>query len=118
MSKYQVEIKEIGESASLMLEEQSLILFNEQAPDELREYSVITSSGSLKAPIEAGDYLNIGELTFKVTAVGSVANENIDQLGHVTLRFDGSLNAQLPGHIHLEPQLIDFSAVEGNIRIE
>ena len=36
-----------------------------------------------------------------MTAVGSVATQNLAELGHVTLKFDGQRIPELPGSIYL-----------------
>ncbi|PYB01951.1 PTS glucitol/sorbitol transporter subunit IIA, partial [Serratia marcescens] len=35
------------------------------------------------------------------TAVGSVATQNLRELGHITVRFDGEAEAEFPGSIHV-----------------
>jgi len=36
-----------------------------------------------------------------VTAVGDVAEQNLRELGHITLRFDGQPQAEYPGTVHV-----------------
>jgi PTS system glucitol/sorbitol-specific IIA component len=36
-----------------------------------------------------------------VTAVGDVAEQNLRELGHITLRFDGHREAEYPGTVHV-----------------
>jgi len=37
-----------------------------------------------------------------VTAVGDVAEQNLRELGHITLRFDGQPQAEYPGTVHVD----------------
>lgn len=118
LSKYKVEIKEIGESAEVMLETQQIILFNEQAPKELKEFCVITDSQPVQSKIQPGDTLSFEDLLFTITAVGDVANDNLNTLGHVTLCFDGATESKLPGHIHLDRNLDSFNSIKNMIEIK
>jgi PTS system glucitol/sorbitol-specific IIA component len=43
-----------------------------------------------------GAELQLGELRYPVTAVGDVAEQNLRELGHITLRFDGHREAEFP----------------------
>ncbi|RKL61392.1 PTS sorbitol transporter subunit IIA [Thermoanaerobacteraceae bacterium SP2] len=95
-------IDNIGENGLDFLCEKMVILFNNNAPIELAKFSVLIKPGKLLFPIERGDIFTIGELTYKVTAIGKEANKNLNDLGHVVLKFDGEDLPSLPGNIHLE----------------
>ena len=45
--------------------------------------------------------LKLGRHRYPVTAVGSVAEQNLRELGHITLRFDGLSEAEFPGTVHV-----------------
>ncbi len=45
--------------------------------------------------------LQLGEARYAVTAVGDVAEQNLRELGHITLRFDGQPQAEYPGTVHV-----------------
>lgn len=95
-------IENIGENALDFLCEKMVILFNNNAPLELAKFSILIKPGKLLLPIEKGDIFTINGFTYKVTAVGEEANENLNSLGHVVLKFDGEDSPTLPGCIHLE----------------
>lgn len=101
--KYKVDILQIGSEAKVMVADQTLILFNESAPEELKSYCVITDKNETEGEVKVGDTFIIDNKTYTITTVGDVANENLYTLGHVTLSFDGAKEAKLPGHIHLTP---------------
>ena len=67
-----------------------LILFNETAPDELKEVCVVHRFDDPIQEetilVEKGRIL-FGERELHIQKVGSVANQNFIQLGHVTLQF-------------------------------
>ncbi|MDN5351871.1 MAG: glucitol/sorbitol system component, partial [Clostridiales bacterium] len=95
------EIIAFGPLVEELLENDMMIIFNENAPAELAEISVLHTMGNLKAPIEKGDVLTIGEHVYRVTCVGEEANKTLDELGHCTLKFDGADEPDLPGTICL-----------------
>ncbi len=45
--------------------------------------------------------MELGEQRYAVTAVGDVAEQNLRELGHITLRFDGQPQAEYPGTVHV-----------------
>ncbi len=102
---YLTEVTELGPEVAEFLEAGLLILFQAGAPPELAEIAVLHEPISRReAPPEPGDVLAIGPLEFRITAVGSKAWQNIQDLGHAVFRFSGSREAELPGEIHLEEQ--------------
>lgn len=102
MKKYEVTVTGIGELVQEFLSQKIIVLFNDNAPLELRDISVIHTEGELLEDIKVGDRLNIGERVYTITAVGEVANKNIRRMGHTCLKFDGKTSPELPGDIHLK----------------
>jgi glucitol/sorbitol PTS system EIIA component len=102
---YLTEVTELGPEVAEFLEAGLLILFQAGAPPELAEIAVLHEPISRREdPPEPGDVLVIGPIEFRITAVGSKAWQNIQDLGHAVFRFSGSGEAELPGEIHLEEQ--------------
>ena len=119
---YLTEVTEIGPEVAEFLESGLLILFQAGAPPELAEIAVLHEpiSGPREDPPEAGDVLVIGPREFRVTAIGSKAWQNIKDLGHAVFKFSGSLEAELPGEIHLEERgAVDLGEIiQPGIRVE
>jgi PTS system glucitol/sorbitol-specific IIA component len=101
---YLTEVTEIGPEVAEFLETGLLILFGAGAPPELAEIAVLHEaiSGPRENPPTAGDVLAVESREFRITAVGSKAWQNIQDLGHAVFKFSGSEEAELPGEIHLE----------------
>ncbi|MDQ0202531.1 PTS glucitol/sorbitol transporter subunit IIA [Pectinatus haikarae] len=100
--KYNSKITGWGNEALGFLKELNyLIIFNDNAPKELAEISVLHEKSKLNGDIERGDTLIIGEKAFEITAVGEEARNTFNQLGHATLNFSGGDEPFLPGHIML-----------------
>jgi glucitol/sorbitol PTS system EIIA component len=103
---YLTEVTEIGPEVAEFLEAGLLILFQAGAPPELAEIAVLHEpiSGPREDPPETGDVLAIGTREFRITAIGSKAWQNVQDLGHAVFKFSGSQEAELPGEIHLEEE--------------
>ena len=98
---YQTTITHIGACATMALEEQMLITFREGAPADIEEYCFIHNHGELAGSLQPGAELQLGELRYPVTAVGSLVRKNLDGLGHITINFDGASEAALEGTLHV-----------------
>ena len=98
---YQTTITRIGASATMALAEQMLITFREGAPADIEEYCFIHNHGEFSGALSPGAELQLGEQRYPVTAVGDVAEQNLRELGHITVRFDGEAEAEFPGSIHV-----------------
>lgn len=101
MKKYSATITHIGPFAGEFLAEQIIVLFGQDAPEELVEFSLIHDGTELLAPISAGDTVTIGDETFRILAVGEVANNNLANLGHLVLKFNGETEVEMPGDVCL-----------------
>lgn len=110
--KFRAKIVGIGEMVKELLDEDMLIIFNENAPEDLAEISVIHNKIILKEDVAVGDLFKIGKFEYKVTYVGSSANSTLRELGHCTFKFDGSTIPSLPGIINLEGNRPDISNIQ------
>jgi PTS system glucitol/sorbitol-specific IIA component len=118
---YLTEVTELGPEVAEFMEAGLLILFQAGAPPELAEIAVLHEPISRREdPPEPGDVLAIGPQEFRITAVGSKAWQNIQDLGHAVFRFSGSVEAELPGEIHLEERGAEDLAgtVRPGVRVE
>ncbi|MBU0278443.1 PTS glucitol/sorbitol transporter subunit IIA [Gemella sp. zg-1178] len=99
--KYNSEVVNIGGDALSLYEGiKSLILFNDSVLDEsLKDIALVHKSSQLLEDIAVGDEIRIGENELYVTAVGDVALETFKNIGHLTMRFTGSGEVNLPGEI-------------------
>jgi PTS system glucitol/sorbitol-specific IIA component len=98
---YQTTITRIGDSAPDALSDNMLITFREGAPADIAEFCFIHNHGTLSGTLQPGTCFELGEQRYPVTAVGNVAEQNLRELGHITLRFDGQTQAEYPGTVHV-----------------
>ena len=118
MSVFKTKVKDIGAEAALFADEKMIILFGEEAPEGLAEYCYNIQVNELETEIAKGMTLFIDQLPFTITAVGDVVNKNLSTLGHITIKFDGSTEPELPGTLYVEEKEIPLIAVESIVEIK
>lgn len=113
--KYQAVVTFVGPMVSEFLKENIAVLFNQDAPEELREFAILHDGQHLSEPLVVGDVFEISGEAFKVLAVGPVANHNLAHLGHVALKFNGETEVEMPGDVCVEKK--DIPTIEIGTRI-
>lgn len=78
------------------------ILFGENAPDTLKDFCYLIDLKEADSSIEVGQTLHIDDESFKILAVGDIAQRNLESLGHLTVNFSGDKGDVLPGSIVVE----------------
>ena len=108
--KYDVTVTGLGDMALAFLdpamEMQFVILFNEDAPAELAELSILHTKAEVTEDPAPGDTMKIGDKTYKITAVGDEAKYTLKELGHCTLAFTADTEPYRPGCINLDGEII------------
>lgn len=102
MIKYEGTVTEIGPLVSEFIDAGILVFFGEDTPPELREFSIIHDGKTLVADVVPNDEVVIDGISYKVLAVGEVANTNLGNLGHLIIKFNGLDEAKLPGDVCVE----------------
>lgn len=103
--KVNTRVKEVGSDAIGFVKENMILLFGDMAPEDLRQYCFILNSHELLEEIQPGDFLSIDGYVYTIEEVGSVANENFKNLGHITLHFQYEESEILGGSIYLKEPL-------------
>lgn len=119
--KYCTTITGWGGDALGFLEEEGcnfMILFNEDAPEELAEIAVLHTKAELMEDPAVGDTLILCEKVYNVTAVGDEALHTLRELGHCTLSFNGGSVPERPGCIMLEGEPITPADIKKGSTIE
>lgn len=99
--QFKATVIHIGEGAEEAFADNMIILFNQRAPKEVAEYCFIHDQGSAVGTITTESTLLIAGEDYIVTAVGSAANSNLQELGHITIKFDARSEPEFPGIIHV-----------------
>lgn len=102
MTVFETKVTGIGPEAELFKEEKMVILFGDEAPEALANYCYNIELQQSQEQIVPGMVLGFDDQVFQITAVGGVVQENLDKLGHITIRFDGADTAELPGTLYVE----------------
>lgn len=90
----------IGKDAQELFEAGVFIFFAQPVPDALAEVSLIhTGPDAEFQPIGAGDELWIGDSRVVIEEVGSMANDNFRQLGHIVIYLNVGDQELLPGAV-------------------
>ena len=102
MTYYRTTVLKVGPEAAEMAAAGVLILFAEPVPPALEELSIIhqpkqTLQGHA---ISVGDTVTIGAQDVRITAVGEIAANNLEELGHVVLYVNQPNQNLLPGAVH------------------
>lgn len=116
--RYKTVVTFVGPLVDDFVREGRLVLFAEGAPEELHDFSVLHQPEDVFEEVAPGDTLYIGSDSFRVTAVGNVANANLRSIGHAAFKCTGQVEAELPGDICLEETVLPLPEVGQEIRIE
>lgn len=97
--KLRSRITAIGDGVEEFRAAQVLVFFGEDAPEELAEFSILHVPEVNLANLSPGDTLRLGTESFRVLAVGDVANANLANLGHLVIKANGRTEPELPGDV-------------------
>lgn len=119
--KYDTRISGWGECALEFLNEDCnfLIIFNDTAPQELADISILHTVGELKDEPCVGDTLYLCDQAYKITAIGTEALHTLKELGHCCLSFAGATSALRPGNIELAGPVFkeEYLYTDGRLQI-
>jgi PTS system glucitol/sorbitol-specific IIA component len=120
MIKFEAHVVAVGPLVSEFLDENIVVLFGQNAPVELAEFSILHDGNgkAVRKPIAPGDAVVIGDRRFTVLAVGDVANDNFKNLGHLVLKFNGEREVEMPGDVCVEREPLPAIDVGTPIRVE
>lgn len=100
---YTTKIVELGSMAEAFRQDGMIIMFNENAPEELRDYCALHRGNELTDTVAIGDVVQVGTGKYNVVYVGDQVQKNLKDLGHICLRFNGNQDGEsMEGSIYLE----------------
>ena len=121
MLVYSTTITAVGGLVSDFREQGILVFFGEGAPIELHEFSVLHKVEISQRAPEVGDLIRINSEDFseefQVLAVGSVASDNLLNLGHLDLKANGLSEAELPGDVNVEARPLPMIKVGDKLEV-
>ena len=121
MLVYSTTVTAVGELVSDFREQGILVFFGEGAPAELHEFSILHKVEISQRAPEVGDLIRINSEDFseefQVLAVGSVASDNLLNLGHLDLKANGLSEAELPGDVNVEARPLPMIKVGDKLEV-
>ena len=99
---YSTTVTAVGELVSDFADQGVLVFFGEDAPIELHEFSIIHKPDVVERAPQVGDTITLQENVYSVLAVGSVASDNLLNLGHLDLKANGLTEPEMPGDVNVE----------------
>jgi PTS system glucitol/sorbitol-specific IIA component len=99
---YSTTVTAVGELVSDFADQGVLVFFGEDAPIELHEFSIIHKPDVVDRAPQVGDTITLQETVYNVLAVGSVASDNLLNLGHLDLKANGLTEPEMPGDVNVE----------------
>lgn len=115
---FHTEVIELGEQVEAFFEEGMFVLFGENVPDTLKDFCYFIDSKDVDGTMKAGDHLIIDGNSYEITSVGEIAQKNLENLGHLTVVFNGAKEAGLPGSICVEAKPMPKLIMGSKISIE
>ena len=99
---FETKVIQVGSEAQNMIQDANmLILFGEEAQEDLSEYCFKIDKKNLIGSILEGGKLVVDNQEYSISSVGNVVEKNLTGLGHITISFDGSKEGSLPGTLHV-----------------
>lgn len=115
---FHTEVIKLGEQVEAFFEEGMFVLFGENVPDTLKDFCYFIDSKDVDGTMKAGDRLIIDGNSYEITSVGEIAQKNLENLGHLTVVFNGAKEAGLPGSICVEAKPMPKLIMGSKISIE
>lgn len=104
---FKTKVTKLGALVEAFIDEKMLILFKDNAPEELADYCILHSGNDLADTVKQGDLLVLSGQEYKIVFVGGEVQKNLRDLGHITLRFNGNEEGEsLEGSLYLENKSI------------
>ena len=99
---YSTTVTAVGELVPDFADQGVLVFFGEDAPIELHEFSIIHKPDVIERAPQVGDTITLQQNMYNVLAVGSVASDNLLNLGHLDLKANGLSEPEMPGDVNVE----------------
>lgn len=117
---FESKVIDVGELVEDFKDEGILVLFGPSAPPELRDISVIHEfSDEPKDVLKKGMFIELGGKEYTVYDVGSEANKNFEELGHLSIYFSDDASKEiLPGAVGVTPNEFPFVSVGEVVRFK
>ena len=115
--KLRSRVTSVGEGVEEFRAARILVFFQDGAPEELAEFSILHLADINLATVAPGDTLWLGAASFGVLAVGDVANQNLANLGHLVVKANGLTQPEMLGDVCVEAKPLPRLHIGDSIKI-
>ena len=115
ITKYETKVTKLGPVTQDFIDEGILVFFQMNVPDELAEIAILHAHDKLLQEVTGGDKLIIDGHILPILCVGEVANQNLANLGHFVVKFNGLTEPEMPGDISVPSDIPIPPIVPGTI---
>ena len=98
---YRTTVQDAGPMAEAFVAQGLFVTFGVDAPEALREFCYMVEVNQTTATLAPGQQFTVDGRHFPITAVGDVAQRNLEALGHITVNIDGDDEPKMAGAIHI-----------------
>ena len=113
---FKTKIIEVGKSADYFRGKGLVVLFSEAVDGIPMDYSYKINKKPVNGDISSDMSVYLNDEPYRITAVGKDVFQNLNEYGHITMRFDGSTEANMPGTLYLEEK--ELPMIDENMEIE
>lgn len=112
--KFKADVVKQGDFISEVTDKQCLITFGVPVPNDLEPFCLSLDNITFTLDINVADIIYINNQKYTISALGTLANQSLKELGHISIYFDAATEALLPGSVHVSEALevTDFSSIE------
>lgn len=114
---YENKVKALGDCIDEFKNSGFIILFGDNAPDELKDYCYSVDVLPVDGTIAAGNTICFDNQEYKITAIGDEAQKTLEGLGHCTINFSGQTEVELPGTMYVENKEMPNISIGTKIQI-
>lgn len=118
MELFETSIVGIGSQAKMFAAEAMLILFGQGAPEDLKEYTYQIDVNPVNGDIVEGQFIYFDNQAYRITSVGNLVTKNLNDIGHISVKFNGATEAELPGTLYVEAKTLPEMNVGTRISIK
>lgn len=114
---YENKVKGMGECAREFRESNLIVIFGDNAPEEIKDYCYVVDVMPIHGAIAPGQTVIIDGESYKITAVGREAPVTLAGLGHCSFCFSGQTEVDLQGTIYVENKPVPELSAGSTIQI-
>jgi PTS system glucitol/sorbitol-specific IIA component len=113
---YNTTVTNVGRLVSAFNDEKLIIIFKDKVTEELADYCVLHQGNEVLGVVKQGNVLVIADQQYKIVCVGDEVQANLENLGHISLRFTGKSEG-LVGSVYLEDKVLPAIKIGDTISI-